>query len=112
MNDEEKAEEKEIKMEVEVIEFYPAEIDKQKSILKGTLHVYLPEIHVDMRGIHVSKKKNYWWFSMPRKYSIDETTKERVHYPTFAFTDFDKNNLLIESIREAAITYIKNKNLC
>jgi hypothetical protein len=44
-------------MDVQIVEFYTIERNDEKQILKGSLHVYLPKIDADLRGVIVRKRK-------------------------------------------------------
>ena len=46
-------------MNVEIVEFYPLECKEENGIVAGTLHVYLIDLDVDLRGIYVTKNKNF-----------------------------------------------------
>lgn len=101
-------------MEIEVIEFYPIEdnvirVRKQKKT-EGTLHVYLPEHDIDIRGILVKKTGNNWFFVLPFRECFDTETKKFVRYPTFGFANKTKNLALIASIRRESIKYIQEKS--
>lgn len=95
-------------MEIEVEEFYPIEVNKEKGTLRGTLHVYLTEEDIDIRGIYVKKEKKHWFFGMPQAIGKDHETGERVRYPTFHFTGQKKHKELIGLLREKGKAYIEN----
>lgn len=98
-------------MNIEIVEFYQTERDDEKQILKGTLHVNLIDYGIDLRGVLLSKRKNFWFVGLPCKISIDAETGEKVKYPIISFTDHEKTKKLIADIKEYAKEYVK-KHLC
>ena len=96
-------------MQIEIIEFYPIEQNDNKQLLTGTMHVYLIDHEIDLRGVYVSKKKDYWQFSLPFRKGIDAETGQEVHYPVFTFRDREKQKALIASIREQGRLFIETK---
>lgn len=97
-------------MNIEVVEFYPIERNDKKEVLKGTLHVYLIDLALDIRGIFVSKKKNFWHFYMPHQKGIDQDTSKPVKYPIFSFMKPEQNKNFLKVVREKGKEYIL-KNL-
>ena len=94
-------------MKVEVVEFYPTEKDDSKQILKGSLHVYLPDMDVDLRGVMVRKRKDSWYFGLPSLFGKDPETGKMVRFPVFAFVNRDKTRELRNNIIEEGKRYIK-----
>lgn len=95
-------------MKLEVVEFYPMERDDEKQILKGSLHVYLPDMDVDLRGVMVRKRKNSWFFGLPTLLGIDPDTGKKVRFPVFAFVNREKTDELRSLIREKGKEYVMN----
>lgn len=93
-------------MDVEVVEFYTLERDDEKQILKGSLHVYLPDIDADLRGVMVRKRKDSWFFGLPTLFGVDPETGKRVKFPVFAFVNREKTDELKRLIRERGKDYI------
>lgn len=93
-------------MNIEIVEFYSIEKDDNREILKGTLHVYLVDLGIDLRGIYVQKRKNYWRFDLPSRSGVDQETKQLVRYPCFSFMDKKKTDQLLSLIRELGREYI------
>jgi hypothetical protein len=77
-------------MKIEIVEFYTFEKDDKKKFLSGSLHIYLIDFHMDIRGIYVTKEKGKWFFKFPDKKEIDPCTKKIVRFPVFSFTEFSK----------------------
>ena len=98
-------------MNIEVVEFYIAERDDEKGLIKGSLHVYLIDIHADLRGVNVSKKADKWFFSLPWQSAKDIDCGDRVRFPVFSFTDFKKTDALRSLIRKKGIEYIEKNYL-
>jgi hypothetical protein len=95
-------------MNIEVVEFYVVDTSEDNEILSGTLHVYLIDYDIDLRGIFVSKKKNYWHFTLPYKKAVDGETGAILRYPIFSFANLEKNKDLFTAIRTKGREYIEN----
>lgn len=93
-------------MDIEVVEFYTMERDDEKQILQGSLHVYLPEIDADLRGVMVRKRKDSWFFGLPILFGVDPETGKKVKFPVFAFVSREKTDELKKLIREKGKDYI------
>jgi hypothetical protein len=96
-------------MEIEIVEFYLEQQDTDKKTLKGTLHIYLPIHDIDIRGVIVSRRKDFWFFGLPSKVGSDQETGEKIKYPIFTFTDSKKMGELLSNIREKGKSYIIQK---
>jgi len=103
-------------MEVEIQEFYWDEeppqneepIRKKKNKGKsGTLHIYLPQIDLDIRGILFIKHKNGWIMRMPHKTAFENG--KRVFYPVLTFVNLDTMKELILQIKEKGTKFIEDK---
>lgn len=92
-------------MQIEIVEFYPAD-DFEVPFDTGTLHVYLIEQQIDLRGICVHYRKGRWFFNLPFFTGIDDETKEEVRYPVFSFTDREKHKLFVEEVKKKGLEYI------
>ena len=93
-------------MNIEIVEFYPLERDDKKQTLKGSLHVYLIDLGVDLRGVFVNKKKNSWFLSPPHMFGKDPETGEKVRFPVFSYVNQEKEKELKKGIREKGREYI------
>lgn len=93
-------------MEIEIVEFYEYKRDDKKQFLAGTLHVYIVDLEIDLRGVSVFKKKNFWFFKAAHLCGIDPETKAKVKYPAFIFANQKKNEELSNLIREKGKEYI------
>ena len=94
-------------MNIEIMEFYPLECDEARGLLTGTLRVKLPEIGIHILGIHVSKRKECWFFTMPGRTSTHHESGESIRYPFFVFEDRDKQKEFIAAIREQGRAFIE-----
>ena len=91
-------------MQIEIVEFYPDEI--KSNFLKGSMHVYIVEEKIDLRGWMVIKNKETWLFHLPSKVGKDPETSKLIRYPTFAYNDPEKAKNLFELVRVKGIEYI------
>lgn len=93
-------------MDIEIVEFYIIEKKDEEKILKGSMHIYLPEIDADIRGVMVLKKKNAWFFALPSLFGRDPETKEKIRFSTFSFLNKEKNDELKKIIKKKGKEYI------
>jgi len=84
-------------MKVEFCKFY--EVKRDGEHLVGTLHVRLPEIGLNIKGIHVLKKKDFWFIGLPNKKGFDHSLDREVMYTVVLFDERAKNDELISIIR-------------
>lgn len=91
-------------MKFELVDFYEATLEiKQRrgNNCLGTVHIYLIDIGVDIRGIHVTKQGRGMFFHVPIGYGFDKETGKEVKYPVIGFTD--------EKIYEDMMNFLKNE---
>lgn len=94
-------------MNIEIVAFYQHEKDDAKQTLFGTLHVYLVDYDIDLRGVFVSRRKDAWFFSLPSRPGFDQATGKAIRYPCITFKSREKQNELIDAIREKGRAYIE-----
>jgi hypothetical protein len=101
-------------MKIEFVEFYPynpeISIKKNKNIL-GTVHIYLIEEEMDIRGILVSKAGKGIYFHLPHYTAIDEETRKPVRYPHIRFTNDSKHKSLMDFLHNEVKTIIRERLL-
>jgi hypothetical protein len=91
-------------MEVEIVEFYKAEGGSKGFI--GTLHVYLPDLDIDLRGCPVFKKKDKYLIHLPGKQYIDESGKAK-RYPIVGFTKHETYDGLVKELNKVGNDFMK-----
>lgn len=98
-------------MEIEIVEFYP-DLDKKPLFknLIGSMHVYIIEDKIDLRGVRVFLNRNGLYFKMPCLVGLDEETKKKVLYPLFSYQDREKDKKLREQIKIKGTKYIQEKS--
>ncbi|MCE5318403.1 MAG: hypothetical protein LLG04_13720 [Parachlamydia sp.] len=96
-------------MNLEIIEFYPLQLDKEKGNVTGTLRVKLSDYGIDILGIFVSKRKDYWYFALPGRVGTHHETGEKVRYPFIVFEDRGQHSQLMEIIRKNAPLFIEKR---
>jgi len=92
-------------MNVELIGVYPIAFNKKAFI--GTMHIFLVEEKLDVRGIFVTKSKNKFFVDMPHMTQYDHEEKKFVNFPIFQFFDNAKHKLLVSILRQKALDYFK-----
>lgn len=104
-------------MKIELVEFYPyTPTEKQKvdRFMLGTVHVYLIDEELDLRGIQVKRmrgKTKGIIFLFPHVNALDPETKERVRYPLVRFTNEEKHKQLLDFLHEQVKPLIKERLL-
>lgn len=92
-------------MRIEIVEYYPL-ADKAVPYDTGTLHVYLCDFDVDIRGIGVMFSKGRWYINMPFFTGFDSEKQQAIRYSIFSLTNREKHKELIDLIRTEAVKYI------
>jgi len=96
-------------MEFEIVAFYETHRDDKKALLSGTLHIRLPELGIELRGIRVQKKKDFFRVALPHGKAVSDG--KDVFYPCITFTDREKTKAFLEELRLMAIEYIQENVL-
>lgn len=106
-------------MKLEIVEFYPLQPgDKRpkkpgaKGELLGTMHVYLIDFDLDIRGVRVIKNKGKGRncvFLMPNCKAIDEDTKESVVFPVVNFPNKNKHKDFIDSLYKSGNKFLQER---
>lgn len=86
-------------MKIEFVEFYPIET-KKKSNLLGTVHLYLIEEEMDLRGILVFKAPKGYFYKLPHFKTFDLEEKKMVFYPHVRFTNEEKHKELVSFLQK------------
>lgn len=96
---------------VEIIANYPKyrqKDDKGNWMVIGTVHVYLEDLDLDLRGIHYIWKKGKFHIRFPsRKGEMDG---KECQYLVFSFCSAEKQRLLTQAIKEAMRAFAKTEN--
>lgn len=93
-------------MKIELIEFYPRKIPKNKSFV-GTFHVYIEDFDIDIRGINVYKIAKGFMVRLPDLVGKDPVTKKPVRYPLFQFANKVKHQAFVREIAKLVNEYFK-----
>lgn len=98
-------------MKVEVVGYYPTVSKKKvKSPIIGTLHVYLVDEEIDLRGIHViENKRGKYFVRLPHQKNYDKDEKKMVEYPIFNFFNAEKNAAFKKVLIDACQQYLKKE---
>lgn len=88
----------------EIVDFYPLKRDKGE--LSGTVHVYFPDLGLDLRGLLYVQKKDFVHLKFPQGWGLDSDKMERVSYPIWNLTDSEAHMALLMKIREAVKVYV------
>jgi len=87
-------------MKFEFVEFYPVSkrLGGMPKDTIGTVHLYVIDCQLDVRGIYVTKRGKSLFFSFPHFRTIDPETNEMVMYPHLRWQD--------EKIQKAMINFL------
>lgn len=94
-------------MNIEVVAFYPEKFSPLCGGLNGTLHIYLPDMGLEFRGIIVSKRKDHWFFGFPTKSNFDLNTKEKVFYTCASFRDTENYRIFRSALHDVGKAFIE-----
>lgn len=95
------------KMNIEIIEFYPHEVNESKELLNGSLKIKLVDFGIVIMGVLVSKRKSIYFFTLPGRFCDSHDTGERIRFPYVVFEDPERQRTLINAIREKGISFIE-----
>lgn len=93
-------------MNIELLDFYPIEIDSSRETLIGTIRVGLPDARIQILGITASKRKNSWFFTLPGRKCDHHETGETIRYPFIVFNDEGEKEAFFAELRLKAPTFI------
>lgn len=92
-------------LDIELVAFYPEYSGKHETA--GTVHIYVKDIGLDIRGIRYVKKKKSSFAFVPNKISWDFEDKKNIKYPIISFTDDLVYSTLLADIRMLMDDYFK-----
>jgi hypothetical protein len=90
-------------MKFEFVEFYEATEERKSKIsnkLIGTVHIYLIDCELDIRGIYVKKQGKQIYFHLPHFSDIDNETGEKVKYPHIRFVNQKKQSEMLDFLHK------------
>jgi len=95
----------------EIVEFYPSEPELAQKNHKviGSLHIYVIDCQMDIRGILVIKTKKGIFFHMPHGSNYDYDEKRVVHFPVINFTQEGKMEAMKNFVQTEGRKYISRK---
>lgn len=93
-------------MKIEVVEFYPL-LKMAKHGKIGTLHVFVADYNLDIRGINVFFRKNRLYFFTPSITFLDPKSKSLVSYPIVNLAIKDSKKTFIREMRNAGNKYVR-----
>lgn len=97
-------------MEIEIVAFYPHYVSADQKEVRGTLHIYLVEEQIDIRGVTVHMMKNGKSFVMfGQGWRWVNGVKE--FYPYISFGDVNKNDKILEFCRTKGIDHVRMLDL-
>lgn len=107
-------------MKIEFVEFYPSQnvlenkVSNKNNFL-GTVHIYLIDEEMDIRGISVFKTGASLYFGFPYFNGIDPETKEKTRYPHVRFVNEKKQKemitFLMDEVKPAIISHLDGGRL-
>lgn len=97
-------------MKIEIIEYYPDIKKKKDVIFSGTLHVFLEEFGIDLKGIQVKRTKKGFFINLPSRWGKLDNGQDCL-YPLISFADRRKHKDMVSSIREEARNYLRNQGI-
>ena len=95
-------------MDIEFIKFYETQRDDRREHLIGSLHIRLPELCLNIKGIHVLRKKNYWFVGLPDRRGWDKSLDKEVIYSVILFDSKKMNDELIGILREKGRAFVED----
>ncbi len=96
-------------MNFEIIEAYELRFGPETPPRGWSLHVYVPEWGMDIRGARLLKTKSTWFLKMPCQQNYDMEENKLITYPMISFLERGKNKEFMEALKEKAIEYVEKK---
>jgi hypothetical protein len=87
-------------MKFEFVEFYPAVPPKKNKNFMGTLHIYLIDVELDIRGISVIRHGKNLFFNFPHFWAIDVETEQEARYPVVRFASDPRQQAMIDFLQK------------
>jgi hypothetical protein len=94
-------------MKIEIVNYYPRWWDKEKMHSEGSLHIYVEDWKLDIRGIMVKWNGSSAYVRMPQMTSYDYEQKRKIAFPIVGFTDNNAMRSFIELIRQELKPYLE-----
>lgn len=89
---------------IEIVEFYPSFSNGTR--FRGTMHIYLTEHSLDIRGVYVSGSKKKMFFQLPFRIMKD-AEGEMIKVPLIQFLDKKKHTKIMRMLNSLGTQYIK-----
>lgn len=93
-------------MEVEIVEVYLFS-KRPNGTRSGSVHAYIPEMGMDLRGCTVSIRAKNIFVHLPYQKGFDEETQKPVFFPVVSFTDLAKMKDFKNSVVKAGVKAVK-----
>lgn len=87
--------------------FYPSDYKEHGAYVKGTMHIVIDDMRIELKGITFFKSDNKWRFFLLGGRGIDHKGKP-CFYPYFWFIDEDSKKDFKESLLSTCIPFIEN----
>ena len=96
-------------MDIEIVEAYLVMKDLNERPKGWSLHVYIPELDMDLRGIQLLKTSSGWYLRMPHltNWGIDE--KKMISFPVITFVENEKTRNFTNLIKEKGVALVEEK---
>lgn len=97
--------------EIEVIEAYKR-FDQKKKNIGWSVHVYIPSLSMDLRGVYAKKyNKTNWFVMIPRHINFCEEEKRMISCPVISFTNQKDQEEFNKILKEKIVAFLEIKNL-
>jgi hypothetical protein len=96
-------------MKFELVGFYPITEKNRKANppnLIATIHLYVIDYKLDLRGIRLTRRGKRIFFVMPHIFGLDPETGEEVSYPMFRWTDPADHKAMLDFLIDEVKTVV------
>jgi len=94
-------------MKIEPVAFYAEILDLKRGRIKGYLHIKIPELKIEIRGLLFLKKNNICYLYPPVKSVFDLKENKDVRFPCFCFSDKDFWHSFLENAKIVGEKFLK-----
>lgn len=96
------------KFNIDLIEVYSYGFNKEKKFETGSVHIYVEDFDLDIRGLeYVRKSKTKVRVRMPTRKGKDKTNGNVVLFPLLDFANRDTKKLFLNTCRKAIEEFFK-----
>jgi len=93
---------------VEIIDYYPENLDKKELFFKGTMKIFIPELGIELLNINVYQfEKGDYRFNFHYFKGFHHETKKVVRYPLLSFRDKNSARQIFKTLNKEGVKFME-----